>query len=201
MIDAVDAVERLKQGGRLSHEELNSIKEQLSNDAPIDVYNLVRAWALAVPASPQNVALVARFFDQSQDEWDLKGVIYALCDYWNLTDRYLRELKELVQATKWPSYSNAAIAAFSALGAYVNETKDPATCRELLTILEDDLAMASCGDARFSFEHLAACYAALDRAVRGKQAIIERHKFKSVSGIRPDVLVRAGEIARLGTRP
>ncbi len=43
MINAADAVDRLKQGGRLSHEELSSIKEQLSNDAPTDLYNLVRA--------------------------------------------------------------------------------------------------------------------------------------------------------------
>lgn len=99
-----------------------------------------------------------------------------------------RDLKELVHATKRPSYSNAAIAALGALGA--NEARDPATYRELLTILEDDVAMASRGGARFSFEHLAACYGALDRAVRKKPAIIWPHNFKPLSDIRPDVLVR-----------
>ena len=197
MIDAADAVERLKQGGALSREELNSIKEQLSRSAPTDLYNLVRAFALAAPASPENVALVAKFLEESRDDWDLQGVVYALCHYWNLTKTYLGPLTELLPSVKWPTHSSSATAAFSALGAYVSETRDPTVCRDLLTILDEDLSMASSGNAQFSFEHLAACYAALDRAVRGKQAIIEQHKFKSVSDIRADVLSRAREIAKV----
>ncbi|HBY64199.1 MAG TPA: hypothetical protein DEH78_30625 [Solibacterales bacterium] len=71
MIEAADAVERLKQRGRLSYKELNSIKKQLSSGAPTDLSNLVRALALAAPPSPENVALVAKVLEESQDDWDL----------------------------------------------------------------------------------------------------------------------------------
>ncbi|MFN7933815.1 MAG: hypothetical protein U0R19_10830 [Bryobacteraceae bacterium] len=195
MIDAGDAVERLKGGGALSRQDLNDIKEQLSEQSPVDVYNLVRALALAAPASADNVALVARFLDESQDDWDLQGVIYALCHYWKLTGQYLGTLQGLLPPEKWRTHSSSATAAFSALGVYINETKDAAICRYLLEIMEQDLSMASSGDARFAFEHLAACYAALDRGVRGKPAVVEQHKFKALSDIRPEVVKQARVIA------
>jgi hypothetical protein len=176
--DPSDIVERLKKGGKIGREEIEFIRNRLRNLSPDDdLYSLVRAMGLGViTPSPEDIALVGKFFVVETDDWDLQGVIYALCDYWGLTEKYLDQLFSFSILENWGNYPSAAIAAISALGSYAYEKKDSRVFEKLLDLYDKDMELFNTGSSFFRNQHLQLIYKALDIGVRGKEALVDHIK-------------------------
>jgi hypothetical protein len=189
-------IRALKQGKKLTADELAFLRSNLqSPEDGADIYEMCRALALAVPASSSAVQLVEQYFEVTTDEWYMQGVIYALCSYWGLTDRYLDKLLWLTLLEQWKDYPSAALAAFSALGAYLNNHPNAEILAHLLAIYESDLTLYKAGNLQFEKEHIVAVYQAIDRAIRGKEAQLAAIGFKFPKDVNKDVLLRAVKLA------
>jgi hypothetical protein len=97
-----------------------------------------RALALSSPATDENVALVERFLSFETDDWNLGGIIYALCSYWKLTGNYIDFLMELTKQDNWEDYSDSIIRAFPEIGMYCYNYNNHEIIRKLVNRLIDD---------------------------------------------------------------
>lgn len=190
--DPAEIVERLKKGGKISQSELHFVRARLRDPEPgDDLYDLMRALGLGVRASEEDVALVESYFMSETDDWNLQGSIYALCDYWGLTEKYLDRLLFFVRLENWDEYSSAAIASFGALGDYLHKTNDPDVYAKLLELYDTDMTLCRTRATEYDEEHLASVYRALDMGIRGREALLDHIKMKIPDDIKESVINEA----------
>lgn len=168
-IDPGLAINRIKDGGRITGEELRFVKSHLRDPlADDDIGQLAYLLALSSLPNEENVALLEQHLNRSDDNYDLPAIVSALCGRWGLTSNYLEFLLEIVDYDRQDEECAAAsFQGLNALGAYLEETQDPNVYRKVLELVDRHLANSN--DAG-SNEHLRWAYGALVTGVSGRRA-------------------------------
>lgn len=191
-IDPSKLVHRLKWGGVLTGDEIEALQQHLEDPAgPDRLYNVFRALALGAPATGRNVSLVERYLGPETDDYDLKGVIYALCKYWGLTERYIDQLLFYSRLDKWERYSEASIAALSALGDYLHRTQDPGLYSKLLERFDHGLSLWEESSPMFDGIYFESIYNALNQGIKGRAARLDAIGFEFPDDIEDSVVKEA----------
>lgn len=192
-----DLARRLKFGGKLSTAErehvLNRAKSIASDKK---IHSLAMVFALSEPPTPENVALVAPLLTPNLDDYDLWGIILALCSYWNLTDVFQEQLFEIVTApNSIKELRQASSAALVELGELAYNTKSPNLFARLLELyaaaeVSNDL-FAPYEQAR----RLEAVHKSIDVAVNGPRAIINYIDFRVPDDLNAELIKQARVLA------
>lgn len=165
-----ECVEYIKQGGNLSQNELDSLREVLVSSCGCnhDIYDAARGFALAVEPMEENIVLVEKYLHDDTDDWNLQGVIYAL-GYWGIEERYIDKYLEFSGYHRWEHKDASVIASLSALGKYIYTHKDYIVLSVLFRRFMCALKTVD-HDKKYDKDYLSILYASLDRAVRGRDA-------------------------------
>ena len=192
-LDLPAIVTRLKNGGKLRRDELETVKRRIAN-APSDddaLYHLARCLGLGAPPSNENVRLLEPLFSMSTEEWGLHGVIIALCIDWGLTRNYIGKLLEISGPRVWESHQSATISALSALGKYLQDRDDREVAAALLQYLEATSSSEAHLESAGLREYRNSVWHALDEWMRGRQAQIEPTNFDPDSEAFREVMDRS----------
>lgn len=188
-LDLHGLVSRLKKGGSLSRNELNTVRERLKEHAEgDDLYALARALSLGSPPATENVRLLEPFLTLATDDWGLHGVINALCLDWGLTSNYLDRLLEWASPPTWETHQSTAIAALSAIGAHLQSGDHRAAVSVLLQYLDSDsTAFETPATRRLYVDQV---WGALDLWLRGPVALVQPSRFDADSDLYKALLAK-----------
>jgi hypothetical protein len=96
MLNALQAVDRIRGGGRLSVDEVAEIRTRIgAADLQDDLHNLVRALALDQQPNAADSQLIAHILHVPH-EYAAEGALFALCGYWGLYETCLPDLERFI---------------------------------------------------------------------------------------------------------
>lgn len=190
--DAQKIVSNLKSGTSIKRDELSFIRTSLKSPLPdSDIHHLCRALALSVTPNKDDIALVEQYLSDSYDEWDIQGVIYALCNYWKLTANYIDKLIVYVDLEQWEDSPSAAIAAIGVLGDYLYENKNPTVLKSLLTAYEQSIELHNKGLLNFNRIYADTIYQAINASIVGRQAALDAIGFRFPRDVNLEIIEKA----------
>lgn len=180
MRDVSEIFRAQKHGGLpVTELELNAIRSSLrSNDPELDVHHAARVLALAGPPNNDDLALLIGRLSLSSEDWDLQGIIYALCIYWEKARDHLTFLLQLIEYETWSEFSSASIAAMSALSKYSFGENDAEIFCRIHTCFRDASGALENSPSDFLELYLAQLYRCLDVADRGPKANVDAIAFR-----------------------
>ena len=148
-IDTRDLAERAKTGD-VSRAELADVAARLRGGAGDDAYTLL--YILGRAPSYEHEDLMAEYLEFPEDPRLAALAVRILCTHWRRTEKYLPQVRALVQGVAWDEDRQVADAAVSAAGEYLSGARD---CVLLAALL--GLADATGADltGRFAVEALA----------------------------------------------
>ena len=192
-----DLARHLKNGGQLSASERDAVKARIASvTTDDDIHNLVRVFALSEWPTPENVALVAPLLSEKTEDYDLWGVILALCSYWHLTEQFIPQLLDLVSRPSWPhEFWQSGHSAFVEIGLHVHSTQSKSLLAQLIELF-DEASLSN--DVLEDWEKdgcLASAHEAIEIALNGSQAIVNYIDFKVPDDINLDLIQEAREKA------
>lgn len=170
----------------------SSIEELRNRTETTDVHNIIRNLARSPQASSEARVIAEQIIDSRENDWWVQGAIYALTDELNDASNVLDRLVPFLDANAWSEFSNSAIAAISAIGALLHKEQSGYIYRLLVDEIKKDIIRSEQRDDAFWPVHLESLVRALDRGLRGDEAILHPIKVRSASDV-PEHLIKAGQ--------
>lgn len=177
-IDLSAIIQRLKSGGKALPGELAIVRRRLLHAGPHeDIYQLARVLALGANPSSDDIGILEPWLSLDTDDWNLKGVINALCIDWSLAPTYIEQLIKFSGPESWKSHQAACIAALSAIGLYLQTHDDRQAVGALFDILASmpELEVGRTAQIQEHYEQL--IWQALDQWMRGREATIQPSQY------------------------
>ena len=156
-----------------------------------DVHNLLRELAIKPGTSSEVLRIAKEVLDKREDDWWVQGAIYALTSELSEASRISGELIPYIDANLWEEFSNSAIAAISALGQVLSEKQDADLYRIILAEIKGDLKRSEEDSSNFWPVHLECLVRALDRGIRGNEAILYPLKIRTSQDIPKSLMAEA----------
>lgn len=139
-----ELLERAKNG-KLSQTELDHIIQKIKDSKPgddDDLYSLIhilgkaRIFGLGPPTIEEK-KLLEKFLYYPQKPMISKIALQTLCNYWDLNDNYLKELKMFVRGVEWDDDEIVRTIAISIAGDFLKTTLDKELLKLLIDIFEN----------------------------------------------------------------
>jgi hypothetical protein len=118
---------------KLSQSEIEFVASELAKrrNTSANTYILLHILGRAEAVKYEN--LVAQFLDSPSDPMLARIALIDLCDYWDLTPKYIDALRAFAKGVEWDSDDDVKLVALSTAGEYLNAKDD----KELLLALKN----------------------------------------------------------------
>lgn len=121
-VNLIEAMDRLKYGGKLSFAEIKEVKARLKNPSGNDdIHYLVQVLSLAARPTSENISLVEQYLNLKQDPYFIEGAIIALCQNWNRHLTYSNFLIYITDPKIFDNFYEAGTAAYDILARNINK--------------------------------------------------------------------------------
>ena len=121
--------------GTLDEPELMWVKDQIDSGSN-DTYTLLLILGRSFAKKYRQT--VERFLESPRDPMLARAAVYALCQCWGETDRYLAQIKAFCRKVSWDVDDDVRLIAITCAGDHLRSQFDKELAQSLLTIARND---------------------------------------------------------------